>query len=370
LSKTLSIENSLANPLTLATAFNTVPTATPNTFAVDPSFRVGYAQNWTLSVQEDLPASMTMTATYLGTKGTRLMQESLPNTFPLGVTNPCPACPAGFIYLSSNGNSIREAGQIQLRRRLRDGWTAMVQYTYSKSIDDASAFSGAGLTTTNTSAAPPTTSNSTGASTAVVPNTAEPSASVAQNWLDLEGERGLSTFDQRHLLNFQLQYTSGEGMRGGAFLHGWRGSLLKEWTFTTQLTVGSGLPLTPIYLSNVTGTGVVGTIRPNYTGAQVGAAPAGFFLNPAGYTAPALGQWGNAGRDSITGPPQFALNASIGRTFRLSNRLNADWRMDATNALNVVTYTAWDATVNSPLFGLPTQANAMRKLQTTFRVRF
>jgi hypothetical protein len=244
----------------------------------------------------------------------------------------------------------------------------MVQYTYSKSIDDASAFSGTGLTTTNTSAAPP--SNSTGASTAVVPSTTEPSASVAQNWLNLEAERGLSTFDQRHLLNFQLQYTSGEGLRGGAFLHGWRGSLLKEWTFTTQLTVGSGLPLTPIYLTNVTGTGVVGTIRPNYTGAQVSAAPAGFFINPAGYTAPAPGQWGNAGRDSITGPAQFALNASLGRTFRLNNRLNADWRMDATNALNVVTYTAWDATVNSPLFGLPTQANPMRKLQTTFRLRF
>jgi hypothetical protein len=368
LSKTLSIQNSVANPLTLATAFNAVPTVTPNTFAVDPNFRVGYAQNWTLSVQEDLPASMTITATYLGTKGTRLMQESLPNTFPLGVTNPCPSCPAGFIYLSSNGNSIREAGQIQVRRRLRDGWTAMVQYTYSKSIDDASAFSGTGLTTTNTSAAPP--SNSTGASTAVVPSTTEPSASVAQNWLNLEAERGLSTFDQRHLLNFQLQYTSGEGLRGGAFLHGWRGSLLKEWTFTTQLTVGSGLPLTPIYLTNVTGTGVVGTIRPNYTGAQVSAAPAGFFINPAGYTAPAPGQWGNAGRDSITGPAQFALNASLGRTFRLNNRLNADWRMDATNALNVVTYTAWDATVNSPLFGLPTQANPMRKLQTTFRLRF
>lgn len=370
LSKTLSIQNRVANPLTLATAFNASPRVTPNTFAVDPNFRVGYAQNWTLSVQQDLPASMTITATYLGTKGTRLMQESLPNTFPLGVANPCPSCPAGFIYLSSNGNSIRQAGQIQVRRRLRDGWTAMVQYTYSKSIDDASAFSGAGLTTANTSAAPATTSNLAGAGTAVVPNAAEPSASVAQNWLNLEAERGLSTFDQRHVLNFQLQYTSGEGLRGGAFLHGWRGSLLKEWTFTTQLTVASGLPLTPIYLTNVTGTGVVGTIRPNYTGAQVSAAPAGFFLNPAGYTAPAPGQWGNAGRDSITGPLQFALNASLGRTFRLNNRLNADWRIDATNALNVVTYTAWDATVNSPLFGLPTQANPMRKLQTTFRVRF
>ena len=121
-----------------------------------------------------------------------------------------------------------------------------------------------------------------------------------------------------------------------------------------------------MYLTNVTGTGITGTIRPDYTGASVNAAPPGFFLNPAAYTAPAPGQWGDAGRDSITGPAQFSLNASIGRTFRLGSRLNADWRMDATNVLNTVTYTSWNTTVTSPLFGLPNQANTMRKLQTDF----
>ena len=45
LSKTLSVENSAANPLTLANGFP-LPTMTANTFAVDPDFRVGYAQNW------------------------------------------------------------------------------------------------------------------------------------------------------------------------------------------------------------------------------------------------------------------------------------------------------------------------------------
>ncbi len=145
--KTLNIQNSAVQPLALATAFNTAPSNIASTFAADPNFRIGYAQNWNASVQEDLPASMVLTATYLGIKGTRLMQESLPNTYPLGATNPCPACPLGFAYLTSNGNSTREAGQIQLRRRLRDGLTATLQYTYSKSIDDAAAFSGAGLTT-------------------------------------------------------------------------------------------------------------------------------------------------------------------------------------------------------------------------------
>ena len=376
--KSLSIQNSVVNPLTLATAFNTTPSGTPSTFAVDPNFRVGYAQIWDVSVQQDLPGSLVMSATYLGTEGTRLMQEDLPNTFPLGATNPCPGCPAGFVYLSSNGNSTREAMQIQLRRRLHDGLTATVQYTYSNSMDDASAFSGAGLATgvssTNPTAAPVSSTSSgnttTAPTSAASSSSSSPAPSIAQNWRDLNAERGPSTFDQRHLLTFQMQYTSGEGIRGGALLSGWRGTLLKEWTFTALLTAGSGLPLTPVYLSNVVGTGVTGTIRPSLTGAPLKAAPAGFFLNPAAYTAPALGQWGDAGRDSIIGPTQFGLNASIGRTFRLSNRFNADWRMDATNLLNVVTYTAWNTNVTSPLFGLPSQANTMRKLQTTFRVRF
>ncbi len=88
--KTLSVQNSASEPLTLATAFNATPTSTINTFAVDPNFRIGYAQNWTVSVQEDLPASLVLTATYVGIKGTRLMQESLPNSYPAGATNRVP----------------------------------------------------------------------------------------------------------------------------------------------------------------------------------------------------------------------------------------------------------------------------------------
>ena len=71
LSKSLSVENSAACPLTLAHGFEPCPSITANTFAVDPNFRVGYAQTWQLSIQRDLPAALQLTATYLGVKGTR-----------------------------------------------------------------------------------------------------------------------------------------------------------------------------------------------------------------------------------------------------------------------------------------------------------
>ena len=67
--------------------------ALSNTFAVDPDFRVGYAHNWQVSVQRDLPASLTVTATYLGTKGSRLMQEFVPNTYPAGAVESVPGVP-------------------------------------------------------------------------------------------------------------------------------------------------------------------------------------------------------------------------------------------------------------------------------------
>jgi trimeric autotransporter adhesin len=154
-------------------------------------------------------------------------------------------------------------------------------------------------------------------------------------------------------------------------LSGWRGALFKEWAVSTTINAGSGLPLTPTVFSATPGTGITGPLRPDYTGAPLYEAPAGFLLNPAAYALAPAGQWGNAGRDSITGPDQFSLNASLARTFRLKDRYSLDLRVDATNALNHVVFASWNTIVNSGQFGLPTPpANAMRSLQTTLRVRF
>jgi hypothetical protein len=341
LSKTLSVQNSPEHPLTLANGFSGAPAGAANTFAVDPDFQVGYVQNWQLSVQRDLPQALVMIATYLGSKGTRGTQQFLPNTYPAGAASPCASCPAGYVYLASNGNSSRHAGQLQLRRRLQSGFAATLQYTFAKSIDDA-ALGGRG----------------------------QGNAIIAQNWLDLSAERGLSSFDQRHLMSLQLQYTSGMGVRRGMLAGGWKGRLLKEWTFLAQIAAGSGLPLTPVYLTAVHGTGMTGSIRPDYTGAPVYEAPAGLHLNSAAYAAPAPGHWGNAGRNSIIGPAQFVVNASLGRTFRVRDRVSLDWRVDAMNAINHVTFPNWNTVVTSAQFGLPTAANPMRTVQTTLRARF
>ncbi len=245
----------------------------------------------------------------------------------------------------------------------------MLEYTYSKSIDDDSAVGGQGASAGSQNGISAGSGNNSGTGTSSQ-GSGQSSPTIAQNWLNLVGERGLSNFDQRHLLNLQLQYTTGMGMGGGTLMSGWKGILLKEWTFFTQISAATGLPQTPLYPAAVPGTGVTGSIRPNYTGASIYAAPHGYFLNRAAYTAPLSGQWGSAGRNSITGPAQFTLNGALGRTFRLTDRYNLDLRVNSTNLLNHVTYTSWNTTITSPQFGIPLSANAMRSMQTTLRLRF
>src|SRR5262249_8448849 len=157
--------------------------------------------------------------------------EFLPNTFAPGSEDPCPACPAGFVYIASNGSSLRNAGQIQVRRRLHSGLSASLSYTLALATDDAAAF----------------VVNSTGVQSSNVIGVAN--AYIAQDWTNLAAERGPSSFDQRHVVAANVEYTTGMGLTGGALMDGRLGALFRGWTTTAQLVAGSGLPATPIYLA-------------------------------------------------------------------------------------------------------------------------
>lgn len=354
LSKSLSVQNSTSCPLTLANGFASCGTGASATFGIDPNFRIGYAQNWQLSVQRDLPFALQVSATYSGIRGTHGAQQILPNSYPLGTANPCPSCTSGFIYQTSGGNSMRHAGQLQLRRRLRSGLAASLVYTYAKAMDDDAYLGGVGHV---------------GASTTQSAGLTTPSASIAQDWRNPHGERSLSSFDQRQLVNLQAQYTSGQGLGGGTLLSGWRGRALKEWTLAGNLTVGTGMPETPIYPAAVPGTGFSSILRPALTGAPIYTSGSAAHLNAAAYTAP-VGGWGTAGRNSITGPGQLTFNTQMARTFRPHGKWYLDVAIGANNLLNHPAYTSWNNLITSEQFGYPASASAMRSVQTTFHLRW
>ena len=152
--------------------------ALPTRSASIRTFASAMRKSGTWACSADMPlCAMQLTATYVGTKGTHGPQEILPNSYPLFEANPCPSCPSGFVYETSGGNSFRNEGQLQLRRRLRSGFAASLAYTYSKSVDDDAYLGGQGHTSASTGGQAQSASLST------------PSATVAQNWLDRGAER-------------------------------------------------------------------------------------------------------------------------------------------------------------------------------------
>jgi hypothetical protein len=339
-----SVANSLQNPLTLANPFPApAPGTITTTFAVDPNFTTAVLHTFSLTVQRDLPASFTVVAAYFADRGVHLAQAFMPNTYAPGSVDPCRTCPSGFTYLTSGGESIRNAGMVTLRRRLASGFTASATYTFAKATDNAATFS-------NTSVSPG-------------------SLSVAQDWLDLDAEWGPSSFDQRNLVAVDMQYTSGMGIRGGTLVDSWWGPLFKDWTVGAQFNAGSGMPVTPIYFVTVPGSGAVG-VRPSLTGEPIDPVEPDSYANAAAFAAPAPGTWGTAGRNSIRGPSTSSFDMNFARVFRFPRRLTLEWRLTATNVLNRVTFSAIDRVITSPQFGHPTGTNQMRRITMSFRFGF
>ena len=317
-----------------------------------------------------------MTATYLGIKGTRGVQEYLAEHLSHRRRRiHAPHVPLGFVYRTSNGNSTREAGQHSVATKTAQRLYRVRCSTPTRSRSTTTRYWAArGLSQPH----PQRDLEHSDRSCKPKP----PVPAIAQNWLDLNAERGLSTFDQRNLLNAQIQYTTGVGLGGGTLLSGWRGKLLKRWTVLGQITAGSGLPQTPIYLAAVPGTGVTGSIRPNVTGASVYDAPAGFHLNAAAYSSASCRPMGRCGKKFDHRPRPVHLQRVAGAHLPIEGSLQSrsaggfdepaqpcclhqleyDVESDVESGLNPA--------LNSPLFGLPAAANAMRSLQTTMRLRF
>jgi len=338
---TQRLTTSIADPLTLETGLATVPANTTvfNTYAVQKDYKIGYAQSWNVTIQQNFSRSFFIELGYLGTKGTDLDTETVPNraepgSSPLTSQQNLPIPNAQqFIYDSSWGNSIYHAGQARLMRRFARNMSFNIIYTYSKSIDDSSTFGGVGNV-------------------------------VAQNAFDLSAERGLSSFDRRHVLN--LNYVLSTPVQSSW----WK----RNWTLSGSALLESGTPLTAQILgnqSNAAGTGVVGSGRAEATGLPV-TGGTGYF-NPDAFTYPPLGELGDAGRNTIPGPWSWSLNSAFGRYFTLGgegSRKRIELRLETTNTLNHVNITNVNTVFGSALYGLPTTAGGMRTADINIRFRF
>lgn len=339
------VPGTLVPTLMIGQGFNVVtPGEITQTFAVARNYRTPYAGTWNANIQRDLGGGFFVEVGYLATKGTGLDVRIVPNQPPPGsvVQRTQLGNALAFTYDESVGNSIFESGHLRVMRRFNHGLSINAFYQYGKSIDDSSTFGGAGNTT-------------------------------AQNWQDIEAERGLSSFDIRHQFIGSFVYASPVGAASSRIASDSKlGRLLSNWQLSGSVTAQTGTPLTARALGNTSQlaqTGGTGSERAEATGQPIESSTGFFNLNA--FTAPASGTYGDAGRNTIPGPGLFNLNLAFARSFPLGERRRSvEFRFESNNVLNHVNYTNLYTVVNAVNYGLPSAAGAMRTLDVVMRLRF
>ena len=321
-----------------------------NTYAIDPNYRLAYVQSWNLNIQQEIKTSLVVNIGYTGSKGTHLDIVRAPDQLPTGgprfaaCTPTVISCVQPFLFESSEGSSILHQGTLRIRKRLQHGLSLGGTYTYSKSIDDASSIGG-GATV------------------------------VAQNDLDINAERGLSSFDQRQRFVADYLYDLPFGkdkkwLAGNSVAQ----TVFGGFAFSGNVTLASGFPFSPRFFGTATdlSRGVTGATRPDIVpgqSIQLANPTIQDWFNTAAFVAPA-GVFGTAGRNTIIGPGTVSFNMAVSKTVQVKEMQSMELRLSATNVFNNANFTSIDSTVGSRTFGQVIAAGAMRKAQLTARFRF
>jgi hypothetical protein len=326
--------------MTLAQGFGCSSKQIQNNYAVNKDYRLGNVQVWNMDIQRTLPMGIVANVGYTGSLGGNLDMVRAPNHTTNSVTT---SNAQAFTFEDSIGFSRQNSLTVNVRKRLQKGVSLQATYTYGHSIDNASSIGGGAQTT-------------------------------AQNDQRLDLEAGNSAFDVRHKVNgnWILELPFGPNR---AFLtkDGFWSKALDGFSLSGDYTFASGTFYTPRYSSTSAQIAAGGTytLRPDRVFNQpiAGAATRGLWFNKAAFTAPANG-YGTASRNSIAGPGTVSVNMSLSRTVALGDTRSFEARLTAANALNTVQYSGIDTTVNSPTFGLVTNAASMRQITLLARYRF
>ncbi len=291
---------------------------------------------WTARLERELSPGLSLTAGYIGSKGDKQIlsaNQNEPasivcnNNCPAGVSNgrlyyPTTTRPqpllANTVSWITGGYSNYNAGMVDLKQNTRHGLQFRAVYTFSKNLDNGTAWN-----------------------TSVSSNTPAFVSYPKQPSLDY----GLAATDVRHIGVFNSTWDLPVG-KGHLLLHHAGAALDRTvggWSLSNIVTAQSGLPLTPQLGYNPTGSGDSrNPVRPDvnrafsgqlYTGGSTAQRAARFF-NPAAFSAPAYGTVGNLSRNAITAPGFVSWDISLRKSTQLTERLNAQFRAEAFNLLN------------------------------------
>lgn len=292
---------------------------TVTVYAFPAHLQAPYTLQWNASVQQALGKSQALTVSYVGARGSRLLEEKNINVQPFNQN-----FGAGVAFVQNGLTSDYHALQLQYQRRLANGLQALASYTWSHSIDY-------------------------GSYNFVVPY-----------------QRGNSDFDVRQQLTGAVSYDLPNAFRGRV-----AGAILHHWGFDDRFTARTGFPVTlngNLVFDPLTGQGFNSGLnlvpgQPEYIygtqcalvyngGLPNGAScPGGRAVNPNAFSLPTGNNAGDAPRNFVRGFGVWQMDLAMRREFPIHERLKLQFRAEAFNLFNHPNFGAINATYCSPSAG-------------------
>jgi hypothetical protein len=301
-------------------------------YAFDPHLQLPYALQWNVALEQSLGKSQALTATYVGAHGSR----QLKNNAIIPSSSPILSAGGNFYYYNNDLTSDYDSLQVQFRRRLTRGLTALASYTWSHCMDYGS-----------------------------------------QNIEYGDYQRGNCDFDIRHNLSTAFSYdlpNMGQNGFVNAVLHHW--GLDDRFTTRTSFPVtltgntavdpstgqefNEGLNLIqgqPVYLYGAQCASVYAALYGNTL-----PCPGGRAINPNAFASVTSG-YGNAPRNFARGFDAVQMDLAVRRDFPIHERLKLQFRTEAFNIFNHPNF----GTVNSN-FGQNTFGQATATLASSLGV--
>lgn len=301
--------------------------------------------SWTARLEQEIAPLTTLGVAYVGSHGYHQILSEDQNT-PLAVICGAADCPGtlapGTVYYptttlanpdlanstswASQGVSNYNGLEVDVRHQLSHGFQLRGVYTWSKNLDDGSAW--------NTSV-----SSNTPAFVSFPGNPKLDYGPAATNIAHAAAING----------TWELPFGPGR-----AFLaHASRPAqnLVDGWTLSGIVTLQSGFPFSPQLGYNPTGNGDTRNparpqINPDFHGSLYPGTVQQWF-NPEAFAAPAPGAFGNTSRDSMIGPGLENADISVSKSLSIRERLRTQFRAEYFNVLNHANFTTPNAVVFS-----------------------
>jgi hypothetical protein len=330
---TLSVSNTTVDKLPALATGTSTGSGQISPSNVQPDIATPTVLSWTFKIEQQIAPATSLTIGYVGSHGYHQILSEDQNT-PATVVCPASPCPAalapGTVFYASStkanpnvanttswvsqGISNYNGLEVDVRRQLSHGLQLRGVYTFASNLDDGSAWN-----------------------TSVSANTPAFVMYPGNPGLDY----GPAATNIRHAA--AINGTWELPFRDGLLANPLAKEALGGWAVSGIATLQSGFPLSPQLGYNPTGNGDTrNPVRPNLAPGFHGplyAKTVAQWFNPAAFTAPYPGTFGNVGRDTLTGPGLSELDLALVKNTAIHERIHAQFRAEFFNVLNHSNFT-------------------------------